>query len=288
MRSARPRRTTKRRRPARHWTRPSTCPGCCCRPRRRSTSSPRQVRIAAAAGACGFMAGRAIWGDGVGRHDAATRAAGVATACARLDQLAGCCASTAAAGGRRRPVADGRRAAAGRLARDLSAMTVWVVAGPAGSGKSTLGRALATATWRRAARPRHGHQPAARRAGSGPGRRSLERPATAATPAAGPLRDPAGRRRRPGRRRDRAGRAVHGRAPRRPRVVARCWRRWLRPMPRVVWLDGSPALYEERRRREGRAARPLSGRAAGRAPRSPTSGSTRPHRPAPSSPPLLG
>ncbi len=47
-----------------------------------------QLRIAAAAGACGFMAGRAIWGDGVGRHDTATRAAGVATACARLDQLA--------------------------------------------------------------------------------------------------------------------------------------------------------------------------------------------------------
>jgi tagatose-1,6-bisphosphate aldolase len=49
----------------------------------------RQLRIAAGAGACGFMAGRAIWGDGVGRHDAATRASGVATACARLDELAG-------------------------------------------------------------------------------------------------------------------------------------------------------------------------------------------------------
>src|SRR3990170_2105429 len=47
----------------------------------------RQVRIAAGAGACGFMAGRAIWGDGVGRHDATTRAAGVTTACARLDEL---------------------------------------------------------------------------------------------------------------------------------------------------------------------------------------------------------
>jgi tagatose-1,6-bisphosphate aldolase len=47
----------------------------------------RQVRIAAGAGSCGFMAGRAIWGDGVGRHDAATRAAGVVTACARLDEL---------------------------------------------------------------------------------------------------------------------------------------------------------------------------------------------------------
>lgn len=49
----------------------------------------RQLRIAATAGACGFMAGRAIWGDGVGRHDAATRAAGVATAAERLDELAG-------------------------------------------------------------------------------------------------------------------------------------------------------------------------------------------------------
>jgi tagatose-1,6-bisphosphate aldolase len=48
----------------------------------------RQLRIAATAGACGFMAGRAIWGDGVGRHDPATRAAGVATACDRLDTLA--------------------------------------------------------------------------------------------------------------------------------------------------------------------------------------------------------
>ena len=47
-----------------------------------------QLRIASTAGACGFMAGRAIWGDAVGRHDAETRAKGVATACARLDQLA--------------------------------------------------------------------------------------------------------------------------------------------------------------------------------------------------------
>jgi tagatose-1,6-bisphosphate aldolase len=46
-----------------------------------------QLRIAAGAGACGFMAGRAIWGDGVGRHDAETRAAGVTTACDRLDRL---------------------------------------------------------------------------------------------------------------------------------------------------------------------------------------------------------
>lgn len=47
-----------------------------------------QLRIAASAGACGFMAGRAIWGDAVGRFDAETRAAGVRTACDRLDQLA--------------------------------------------------------------------------------------------------------------------------------------------------------------------------------------------------------
>lgn len=47
-----------------------------------------QLRIAAAAGACGFMAGRAIWGDAVGRHDADRRAAGVRTAADRLDQLA--------------------------------------------------------------------------------------------------------------------------------------------------------------------------------------------------------
>jgi tagatose-1,6-bisphosphate aldolase len=46
-----------------------------------------QLRIAAGAGACGFMAGRAIWGDGVGRHEAERRAAGVATACDRLDRL---------------------------------------------------------------------------------------------------------------------------------------------------------------------------------------------------------
>ena len=48
----------------------------------------QQLRIAAEAGACGFMAGRAIWGDGVGRHDAETRARGVRTAADRLDALA--------------------------------------------------------------------------------------------------------------------------------------------------------------------------------------------------------
>lgn len=48
-----------------------------------------QVRIAAASGACGFMAGRAIWGDAVGRHPAEVRAQGVRTAAERLDVLAG-------------------------------------------------------------------------------------------------------------------------------------------------------------------------------------------------------
>jgi len=48
----------------------------------------RQVEIASSAGASGFMAGRAIWGDAVGRYDAERRRAGVASACARLDELA--------------------------------------------------------------------------------------------------------------------------------------------------------------------------------------------------------
>ena len=46
-----------------------------------------QVTIATAAGACGFMAGRAIWGDGVGRHDAERRARGARTAAERLREL---------------------------------------------------------------------------------------------------------------------------------------------------------------------------------------------------------
>jgi tagatose-1,6-bisphosphate aldolase len=53
-----------------------------------------QVRIASAAGASGFMAGRAIWGDGVGRFDEATRRAGAKTACERLDVLADIVTST--------------------------------------------------------------------------------------------------------------------------------------------------------------------------------------------------
>lgn len=46
-----------------------------------------QLRIAATAGACGFMAGRAIWGDAVGRYDAERRSAGARAAVARLEQL---------------------------------------------------------------------------------------------------------------------------------------------------------------------------------------------------------
>jgi tagatose-1,6-bisphosphate aldolase len=46
-----------------------------------------QLRIAAAAGACGFMAGRAIWGDAVGRFSAERRAEGAAKAAVRLREL---------------------------------------------------------------------------------------------------------------------------------------------------------------------------------------------------------
>ncbi len=46
-----------------------------------------QVRIAAGAGACGFMAGRAIWGDAVGRFSAERRQEGVRTAASRLREL---------------------------------------------------------------------------------------------------------------------------------------------------------------------------------------------------------
>jgi tagatose-1,6-bisphosphate aldolase len=46
-----------------------------------------QVAIAARAGACGFMAGRAIWGDAVGRYDEARRAEGARTAATRLREL---------------------------------------------------------------------------------------------------------------------------------------------------------------------------------------------------------
>ncbi len=46
-----------------------------------------QLRIAADAGACGFMAGRAIWGDGVGRFEEERRSQGARTAAARLREL---------------------------------------------------------------------------------------------------------------------------------------------------------------------------------------------------------
>jgi tagatose-1,6-bisphosphate aldolase len=46
-----------------------------------------QLQIAASAGACGFMAGRAIWGDAVGRFDADRRKEGARTAAARLREL---------------------------------------------------------------------------------------------------------------------------------------------------------------------------------------------------------
>ncbi|GAA1798079.1 hypothetical protein [Nostocoides veronense] len=47
----------------------------------------QQVEVGVRHGCSGFMAGRAIWGDGVGRFDADRRAAGVRTACERLDKL---------------------------------------------------------------------------------------------------------------------------------------------------------------------------------------------------------
>ena len=47
-----------------------------------------QVDVAADHGCSGFMAGRAIWGDAVGRMDAGQRAAGAALAARRLDELA--------------------------------------------------------------------------------------------------------------------------------------------------------------------------------------------------------
>ncbi len=48
----------------------------------------QQLEIGARAGAIGFMAGRAIWGDAVGRHPAEVRAAGCRQATERLDRLA--------------------------------------------------------------------------------------------------------------------------------------------------------------------------------------------------------
>ncbi len=48
-----------------------------------------QVDVAADHGCSGFMAGRAIWGDAVGRHTPEQRAEGAALAARRLDDLAG-------------------------------------------------------------------------------------------------------------------------------------------------------------------------------------------------------
>ena len=47
-----------------------------------------QIDVAADHGCSGFMAGRAIWGDAVGRMGAEQRAAGAALAARRLDELA--------------------------------------------------------------------------------------------------------------------------------------------------------------------------------------------------------
>lgn len=47
-----------------------------------------QLDVAADHGCSGFMAGRAIWGDAVGRMDAPARAAGAELAARRLDELA--------------------------------------------------------------------------------------------------------------------------------------------------------------------------------------------------------
>ena len=47
-----------------------------------------QIDVAADHGCSGFMAGRAIWGDAVGRMDAEQRSAGAALAARRLDELA--------------------------------------------------------------------------------------------------------------------------------------------------------------------------------------------------------
>lgn len=47
-----------------------------------------QLTVAVRHGCNGFMAGRAIWGDAVGRLDATARAAKADLVCARLDHLA--------------------------------------------------------------------------------------------------------------------------------------------------------------------------------------------------------
>ncbi len=70
----------------------------------------RQLEIGARAGAIGFMAGRAIWGDAVGRHPASVREAGCRQATERLDRLAEIMAEH---GSRRRTVRPSPEAARG-------------------------------------------------------------------------------------------------------------------------------------------------------------------------------
>ena len=62
-----------------------------------------QLVVAARHGCLGFMAGRAIWGDSVGRHPADVRAAGARLAAERLDRLAGVLAEHGSAGRALRP-----------------------------------------------------------------------------------------------------------------------------------------------------------------------------------------
>jgi len=68
-----------------------------------------QVRIAAEAGASGFLAGRSIWRDAASVHDPAKRAAAVADAARRLDELT---AITRAHGAPWRPALSGADLAA--------------------------------------------------------------------------------------------------------------------------------------------------------------------------------
>lgn len=65
-----------------------------------------QLQIAAAAGASGFMAGRALWGDGVGRLPAERRRRGAQTAADRLDRLAAIVGEYARPARRRASVAE--------------------------------------------------------------------------------------------------------------------------------------------------------------------------------------
>jgi len=65
-----------------------------------------QIDVAADHGCSGFMAGRAIWGDAVGRMDAPERAAGAALAARRLDELAAVLEGRGAAAWSPVPMAD--------------------------------------------------------------------------------------------------------------------------------------------------------------------------------------